>query len=94
MKISGKCDDYGVLRQNKPTQLSKLSRVCVGYWYRMWVEFSLLTEFSIITERLKSCFWALFSRGVVRCLVSANFGWPLMYPKYLSTWFVHLSFKM
>jgi len=28
---------YGIQLQNKATQLSKLSSVCVGYWDRMWV---------------------------------------------------------
>jgi len=34
--------DYGVLLQNKPMLLPKLSSVCVGDWDRMWVGFSLV----------------------------------------------------
>jgi len=40
-----------LLLQNKPTLLSKLPSICVGYWDRMWVGFSLVP---FLAERLTS----------------------------------------
>ena len=49
--------------------LYKLSSVCVGYWERMWVGFSLVAKFPIL-----AVFGHCLSEGFLRCLVFANLG--------------------
>jgi len=46
--------------QNKPTQLSKLSSVCVGYWDRMWVHGVLVGGITFrFSKEAKKLFWGI-----------------------------------
>jgi len=56
---------YGIQLQNKPTQLSKLSSVCVGYWDRMWVG-PLYVAFFLFSRGVKKLFlFVILQKGLL-----------------------------